>query len=132
MAIITINSKAIFVNGDVSIDKGLLFVNEELFLSLRKFPEDSINIAIDGDLKSLTIDSCNSLQVNGKVKNLRIANNNHPKNPNSQRMSFGDERPFLSNKFTEKSIDIIVNGKLKILTVETCQSLQINGESVSL
>ena len=131
MAIITINSKAIFVNGDVSIDKGLLFVNEELFLSLRKFSEDSINITINGDLKAFTIDYCNSLQVNGKVKNLRIAKNN-PKGPSSQGMSFGDGKPFLSNKFKEKSIDIIVNGKLKILTVETCQSLQINGESVSL
>lgn len=131
MAKITINYKTIFVEGNVQIKDGLLYVNGDLFLSLRKFSEDSINITINGDLKAFTIDSCNSLQVNGNVQNIKMESS-ASKSSNDQGMSFGDEKPFLSKKITEKEISIIINGDLGLLTVETCQSLQINGNNVSL
>ena len=131
MAKIKINSKTIFVTGDVSINNGLLFVNEELFLSLRKFSEDAIIIIIDGDLKSFTVDRCNSLQINGSAQNIKMENSK-PKVSKDQGMSFGDEKPFLSKKFTEKNTDITINGNLESLTIETCQSLQVDGNNVSL
>lgn len=131
MSKIKINSKTIFVDGDVSISNELLFVNGELFLSLRKFLENDIVITIDGDLGAFAIDYCNSLQVNGNVQNIKMESN-APKASNDQGLSFGDEKPFLHKKLTEKDIRIIINGNLDSLTIETCQSLQVNGNNVSL
>lgn len=132
MAKITINSKTIFVEGNVQIKDGLLYVNGDLFLSLKKFPEDNIAIIIDGDLESFTIDYCKSLQVNGKVQDINVEAST-PKASNDQGMSLGDEKPFLQKKFTEKDICIIINGDLELLALDTCKSLQVvNGKNVLL
>lgn len=132
MAKITINhTKTIHVSGEVSINNGLLFVNGELFLSLRKFSEDAIIITIDGDLKSFTVDTCNSLQINGSAQNVKMESCN-PKTSNDRGMSFGDEKPFSSKKFTEKNTDITINGSLESLTVESCKSLKVNGNKISV
>lgn len=131
MVKIDVNSKTIFVDGEVSINNGLLLVNRELFLSLRRFSENNIIIKINGDLKSFTVDACNSVQINGMVQKIKMENSKR-KVSKDQGLSLGDERPFSSKKFTDKNIDIFINGNLELLTVDSYNSLKVNGDEVSL
>ena len=124
MAKITINSKTIFVEGNVQIKDELLYINGDLFLSLKKFSEDEIIITIDGDLESFTVDVCYSLRVYGNIPRFKL-DDITPKTSNDQGLSFGDENPFFSENFTGKYIYITINGDVGRLIVDTFNELAV-------
>lgn len=63
-------------SSSVVITNGSITVNGKLIKDLNELDEKEINIIIEGDVESLTVDSCDEIEVKGSAKNIKTHNGN--------------------------------------------------------
>ena len=65
------------VNGNnICISNGVVTINGKKYTDLNELPDKEINIIVEGDVKELTVDTCDSIEVKGNAGNISTHNGN--------------------------------------------------------
>jgi len=73
MSVIVINGKTYRYNGKISIVNGDVLVNGKKVENYEELEKDQkhINIEIQGEVEKIDVDVCDTITVNGNVKNVK-------------------------------------------------------------
>lgn len=65
------------VNGNnICISNGVVTINGKKYTDLNELPDKEIKIIVEGNVEELTVDMCESIEVNGSAGNVSTHNGN--------------------------------------------------------